>query len=119
MVKTTKKDFEQYKKCVNYYLHKYGLNDWMVFFAQDDCDNALTQCRTGITSRSATFALNKEIHKEDYEFLDIRRTARHEVCHLLISDVSHLAGTFCSEDEWKRADEALVCRLTNLLEDKK
>jgi len=117
MTKTTKKDFALYRKWVNFYLKRYGLNDWTVHFAHDDCGKAMAQCRTAIISRGVTFALNKELTEEDYKSLDIRHTARHEVCHLLIAEVSHLVGSFCSEDEWKRADEALVCRLTNLLSD--
>jgi len=117
MIATTKKDFALYRKWVNYYLKKYGLNDWTVYFAHDEFPDALAQCRVRIISRGVTFALNKKLHEEDYKSLDIRHTARHEVCHLLIADVSNLVGSYCSEDEWKRADEALVCRLTNLLED--
>ena len=118
MVKTSKAEFAVYKDWVKHYLKKYGLNDWTVYYSHDSCESSLAQCRAQIVSRGVTFAFNKELTKEAYEELDLRDTARHEVCHLLISDVSHLVGSFCSEDEWKRADEALVCRLTQLLDDK-
>lgn len=115
-MKTTKKHFEEYQKWCKHYMAKYGINDWTVYFAHEDLSNAVAQCRTAIIGRGVTFVLATEPNMEPHE-LDIRARARHEVIHAMIAPLSNLCGSFCSEDEWKQADEALVCRLTNLLDD--
>lgn len=113
-MKTTKTHFSDFQRWVSYYLDRYGLNDWTVYFRHEDIGDGVAQCRRGIISRGVTFSLNTKPNIDNAE-LDLKRIARHEVCHLLISEVSDLVGSFCSEDELKRADEALVARLTNLL----
>lgn len=117
-MKTTKKEFEEYKKWINYYVKEFGLIDYVLYFDHADIGNSNARVSIGITQRTATFILNTKIDPRDKEDgKDMRYYARHEVCHLLIADVSNLVGSFASEDEAKRADEALVVKLTNLLKD--
>ena len=117
-MKTTNKDFQEFKKWCNYYLLKYGMNDWTVYFEHEEIKNGVASCSVNGEQRGLILTLAKDpsVTKEE---LAIRDTARHEVIHALISPVSHLVGDFCTETEWKRQDEALVCRLTNLLDDTK
>lgn len=94
------------------------MNDWTVYFSHRNIDDAIASCTAQTVSRGVHFMLATEpsLEKED---LNIRATARHEVCHALIAEVSHMVGEHSTEEEWKKADEQLVCRLTNLLDDEK
>lgn len=108
------KDYKDFERWVRYYLNRYGLNDWTVYFEHKELDAAVAQVNISAVSRGATFSLATNHYDKD-----TRATARHEVCHLLIADLSHLVGTYCSEEEHRKTDEALVCRLTNLLDEEK
>lgn len=116
-MKTTKKDFKDFEKWCRFYINKFGLNDYSIFFNHTDTGDAIARVSIAILSRTATFQLNTSVYRDDMVGKSWRYFARHEVCHLLIADVSNLVGSYCSEDESKRADEALTCRLTNLLDD--
>ena len=108
---TTIKDFNEYKKWVSFYLNKFGLNDWTVYYAHKELRGSVAEVDIDTVARGATFSLNKNNNSGD-----IKGDARHEVCHLLIADLSHLSGSYCTEEQHKQVDEALVCRLTNLLQ---
>lgn len=116
-MKTTKKDFEEFKKWVKYYIEKFHLIDYDYYFDHADIGEANARVSIRIIARVATFQLNTKIDPRDREDgKDMKYYARHEVCHLLIADVSNLVGGFVTEDESNRADEALTVKLTKLLE---
>lgn len=116
--KTTKKDFAEFCKWVRHYMKEFGLNDWTVYFAHEEVKGGVASCSARIISRGVTFTLSTEPLVANKEELNIKETALHEVIHLLIAPVSHLVGSYTSEDEWRQADEALVCRLTSILSNK-
>lgn len=116
-MKTTKKDFQDYQKWVRFYVKKFGLTDYQLFFEHGALHNANAMVATNITGRNASFSLSTFIHDNDMIGRNMKFFARHEVCHLLIADVSDLVGDYCTKAEHQKQDEALVVRLTDLLSD--
>lgn len=92
----------------------FGIVDWTVHYEFKNIKGGLAETEYDTKTRGVTFTLNKK-YDADVKEHSMERTAKHEVCHLLIADLSSLVGGYCTEEEHDRADEALVCRLTNIL----
>ena len=112
--KTTPEQFELFKKYVNYYIIEFNLFDWAVYFELKRLDDCQARCSTDIKSRVVTFSLGIQIYYTSDE--DIKNCALHEVCHLLIADISDLAyKRSVTFDQIEQAAETVTRRIQALL----
>ena len=114
-MKTSKKDFDEYKKWCLYYMDKFKLDDWQIYFELGEL-NSIAKCATNVGNRNVTFALTKELEELSTQS-SMKSNARHEVCHVLIAELDILIANHCTEDEQKMANERLTCKLSNLFKD--
>lgn len=118
MYKTTKKEFELFKKECRKWIKFFGLFDWEVYYEHVELkEKAYATCHTDMLGMVATFSFNKVVGTNIRD--DIRRTAFHEVCELLISKLKIIAKCrFLSEDEITTANHEIIRRLENCVFDK-
>lgn len=112
--KTTLEQFETFKNYINYYLTEFNLTDWLVYFDFCKLKNRNAECSTDILGRAVTFSLNTQIYYTDEN--EIKECALHEVCHLLIADISDLAyKRSVTFDQIEQATESVTRRIQSLL----
>lgn len=116
-MKTTTKQFTEFKKWVLYYMEKFNLDEWDCYFSLKDM-TAMAQAEYKYLGRNIDFSLNEEIEVLSLRETSLKEIARHEVCHILSAELNSLIGAYCTEDEQKLADEKLAVKLTKLLADK-
>lgn len=90
MVELTKHDFQVFKDEAQYWIDQFGLKDWRISFELEKIDDAYAECRTHWHGRTATLVLNKW-QDEQMEIEQIRKSAFHEVCELLLIDIRNIA----------------------------
>ena len=113
---TTKANFKLFKKEAEKWIDILGLRDWEVHFSHSEFEN---NDRAGIhvnlNGRITTIGLNKN-QTSEFNDLDIRKWAFHEVCELLIGPLSVNARSRCiNEDELEQSEHYIIRTLENVL----
>lgn len=114
--KCTEADYKFFVKECKGFIKELGLNDWEIYFEQDDIKQ-YGSCLLNGRDRTVTIAFGKEwgssnLHPKTRK--NIRRTALHEVLHVAIYQLEFLSELrYISKGEIDEAAEALVIRLTN------
>lgn len=114
--KTTKKDFEFFCTCCAEYIDKLKLGDWHVVYKHADLreHSFAASCEWHIEHRYATLTL-ATYWGPDNPITDneIRRSALHEVLHLLLADMH--ADMELSTNTVNKLEHQIIVRLTNWL----
>jgi len=108
-MKTTKKDFEVFKKESLYWIDYFGLKDWRVGFSHKDLDGAEAQCLAHVGDRNCTLSLDVEVEDRS----KIKQWAFHEVCELLLFKASDLITATYSNWERSNIIHDVIIRLEN------
>jgi hypothetical protein len=99
------------------YLKKFGLTDWDI--AYKVCDDIDPQGQISIYSdcRNALVEINKTLGCNESQINDrLRFLACHEACHLMLSDIIHIAlSKSITRTAFDMTKESIAMRLTNLL----
>ena len=118
-MKTTKKDFELFKKTCLEWQKKLYLDSWELFFVHEKATGARAAIRTETTNHQAVVVFATDWSKANIEPKTpeaIKKVAVHEMCHLLIGNLSNLGNSrYVSEDEINSAEEEVVRRLLKVL----
>jgi len=116
-MKTTKKQFEHFKKCFLIYAEKWGLKEWRFDFAHDDCGHALSTVNYDTLNKVVTVAFTTEFGSlPPLTMKEVRETAKHEVHEMVVAELSVLAhARFTTEDEIVRVRHTLVRRMDNVV----
>ncbi len=112
--KTTKKHFAIFKKECEYWLDYFGIKDYDVSFKHvlinpDSC----AETSWNIVGRVATITLNINWTNSSLTDLDLKRTAFHEVCELLLGDMTHYLSAYYSVSFMEMNTHILITRLEN------
>ena len=111
--KTTDTDFKVFKDEVNRLIKKFHIADWRIYFTLEHLKGNNAECVTNVVSKVATFHLNTSLYV--YTDGEIKALALHEICHLLIADISDLASCrWVIFDEVNRADESIANKLKTI-----
>jgi len=98
MGKTTKTDFELFKKECEYWINWFGLNSWSVTYEHKNLNGSSMQVDYDTMNRDAVLKLDTKLtpdkHSDDY----IRISAFHEVAELLICRLTNVAQWIGSKD---------------------
>lgn len=100
--KTTKSEFEIFKKEVFKWQSYFGLINWQIYVLHEKIDS-FGNCMVDIPGKVSSIRLNTELSEADYIVRDIRRTAFHEVCELMLWPLGNQA---CGMYPHKFVDEA-------------
>lgn len=114
---TTKAHFEIFKAECRRWLDYFGLKGWDVFFEHDNPENGescFASCFYRLLGRNATFFLSKDWGHNEVTEQQVRRSAFHEVCELLLSRMKVLARSrFINEDEIEEEIHNLIRTFEN------
>ena len=117
-VKTTKADFELFKKEVRKWVEKYGLNDNEIILDHRKMES-LGYVSYNYIARLAHISLSKELINIEEGFNKTKRikeVAFHEATELLLIRMHHLASSrYIDADELDAETHAVIHRLQRLL----
>ena len=112
----SKQDIASFRKSCEIWRDYLSLADWDIYVEAGDLkDGTIADVSRCIDTRSAVVRLHS-LPGEDKDQL-IESTARHEMVHVLLADLSALAhGRESKHEDIEREEEKLVVRLSRLLE---
>jgi len=119
-MKTTKKQFELFKKECHRWADRFELSEWRLDLGLSSKVRAdtLADINRHLENRVITVRLNSNISKlkdESWEDL-LKETAKHEMIHALLGATAILAKCrYVQEDELRAAEEGLVRKLEKLI----
>lgn len=109
-MKASQKDFELFKSECQKWIDIFGLNDWKVYYYFTDLNGDYAECVPDYRKCIVKIALNSKFRRK---YLDIKKSAKHEIIHLLLSRFFGMARErFISPDEIDNEWE----RLTRIIE---
>lgn len=117
VMKTTRADFELFKKyCVEYY-DKLGLREWTVYYKHARTNDAYASSAWLLSGMIATITLCT-----DWDTLrpkneaELRKLALHEIMHILMSPlVAEAEDRYANETAIRIAEHSIIRRLENIL----
>lgn len=113
-MKTSKKDFEYFKKRCEHWIEFWGVKDWEVcFFFEYFEEGGRAKCKHNPHAGVASIFLNTYAYDKQTK-KDLDRSAFHEVMHIVLSDFFHLAcerGT--TEQMLDKVEERFIVRCEN------
>lgn len=118
--KTTKTQFELFKKECEFWLDYFGLKGWCVEYDHEKYDDGRACCGWKVIGRIAYIRLATEwesYRNNQITEFDIRRCAFHEVCELLFSRITMMAKNKISnyEDAVEEETHNLIRILENTI----
>lgn len=113
-----KREFAMFKAECFRWVDLLGLTDWRLHYCFEECDNALATCNRDFEGRTATITLSTFLENiERHEAVEtVKKSARHEVLHLLLAELDWLNGKRCvTGDIWAAAEHGVMRRLEKVL----
>jgi len=105
-MKTTRKEFLEFKKEFMKYVDLFGLKDYRLVFEHTEVDGAYADILVNHDGRTAVIRLSDDCNED---WLGPKSNARHEAIHLLIAEVGYWARCrYTTPDEISAAEEGLV-----------
>lgn len=115
-MKTTKKQFELFREECLRLQKEWGLLDWDLYFEHYKLDEYWAISKMKSAGRVSTIVLSSDLEGVDVTDELIISTAKHEMVHHLVADLSCLVcGAFYTKDEVKQAEESAVNRICKLI----
>jgi hypothetical protein len=122
-MKTTKKDFELFKKECQKWIDRFELNKYDVAYDWHKMNEANAMMNNQESGMVATISLSNKIDYDKFDFPQyknvnefIKEKAKHEVIHLLIGRYREYANSrFVSKNEISEAEEELVRKLEKII----
>ena len=91
MAKTTKKDFEVFKEEARKWINIFGLISWEVEFEHKNINEFLASVSFDADNRCATLYLSPDWGQRKISDYEIKRTAFHESCELLMCGMRRIS----------------------------
>lgn len=117
-MKTTQKQFEEFKEEFLKYQKLFNLEDWKVYFNMKPLARSYADITTNIQCRVAVVNLSSDNSGEAIKDFNPKRSAKHEAAHLLIERLTALGkARYLDEYSMSEENERLAHLLTTLLPD--
>ena len=116
-MKTTKLDYEKFKKYCGYWLRELGLDHWHVYYQHKKVEGAYAQTSYQVSSGVATitFATSWDEFR-DVNDKELRANALHEVMHLVTAPLLvEAVARYSTQLDIDTAEHAIVVRLANYI----
>jgi hypothetical protein len=105
-------EFVLFQKYFKEYQQRFGLNGYQVYFKYEPLEDSYAE----ITIKERDKVVTVRLQKGDALFKDIKKSAKHEALHLLLSKLEHEAeDRFTTERVIDEITEELVVKLQNLI----
>lgn len=116
-MKTSQRHFKIFKKECQRWIKGFNLSNWQVYFKHLKFRGevkAFARLKSNLSSHTATIFLNKDWEKDLLTDERIKKSARHEVMHLLLARLGELSRSrYVTPTEFIEAEEEIVNRLVN------
>lgn len=114
MIEISDKEYKEFVKWCKKRVSQLGLKNWKIYYDKLPMTDYAQTSKDPI-GMTATIALAKEMNEINHEALELKDTAYHEVFHLLLAKLVHLATSrYATEEEILRAEEEIVISLCNM-----
>ena len=108
-------DFELFKETFTKYQEMFGLTGYQIYFNYKPLEKTFAEISVNQNNMVATVYLNSQLPKKDKLHKNIKLDAKHEVIHLLLNKLEHMAyARYVTEVEIYEATEELVNKLVKL-----
>lgn len=117
-MKTTAKDFREFKKAFRKWQKYFSLLNWEIRFTHEGSskNEGLASTVIYLENYMAIVNLCEEMHDHDYKNKTIESLAFHEVCELMLGRLRYIANSrFITSDAVIEADHEIVRILENTL----
>jgi hypothetical protein len=115
-MKKSNRDFEIFKSEFEKYRKLLGLTGWQIFYEHKPLDDKFASIKYVLSDGCATVMLNSELPSHLIDHKDIKRDAKHEAMHLLLSRLVWYANQRCvAQDALDEAEEEIVVKLEGLI----
>lgn len=115
--KTTLKDFDTYQKLCLEWQKRLGLTNWALYFQRDDDRSSYGRTRWDIDGAVATITLSKEW--DDFRSIndsELNRLALHEMLHVLLAEIVHVAESrYTNDGELSVVEHHVLRRIENVI----
>lgn len=112
--KTTARHFEVFQKEAWKWIRRFGLLNWDWCFEHAALPGLYAQAQWNITARNCTLTLAKDWEDMPVTNEQVRRSAFHEVCEVLLGPMTTLAGArFIGEYDLQEASHQVIRILEN------
>ena len=111
MAKTTREDFDYFKKCCQKWIERLGLKGWQVYYFHTDMDDAYARCSSNkLTDRTISLWFCKDWNDAEKKTkAAIDATAKHEILELLVTRARLLATSrYATEEQIYEAFHEIV-----------
>ena len=112
MTKTTDVDFALFKAEFLYWMNRFGLHGWQIYFIHASLEAELSVTQLGREYHVANITFCTEYDDTIIKELDIPHLAKHEAIHVLIGSLCDVAESrWVTQNEVNAIEEELVNRL--------
>ena len=116
MAKTTKEHFEIFKTECDWWIDYLGLKDWYIDYTHTKTDdNSRASYAADIPARVINLNLNADWGIDEITEPNIKLSAFHEVCELLLVRLNDMADKKSTPEEREEEIHAIIRRLENTL----
>ena len=118
-MKTTKKDFQEFKKWITYYQDMFNLKNFRItcFHGHDDApSDSFAAIWYDVRVGAADVVFCSDYDSQSAKILNIRRVAKHEMVHLLLSEIVHLAREYNTPENLLEKEGEHVCRILECID---
>lgn len=116
MKQTTAEDFALFKAEFRYWINRFGLNGWQIYFNREYLQGQYSQVALCAEYHVATVSLCEDYDELQGE-IDIPHIAKHEATHVLIGDLSEASESrWVTQHELNAIQEELVNRLMTIVQ---
>lgn len=114
------KNFAEFQRCFRQYQRLFGLTGWTVYFKYEPLETAFACIDPDLSCMVATVRLSSKLPGKDEPHKDIKRSAKHEALHLLLTRLeSNGRARYITSEEIYESTEELVNKLGKLIPDVK
>ena len=110
------KEFAAFKVECKRWQVLFGLQDWRLCYSFEHVEDGLAGINCDFEGRIASVFLNPFQERCTKREVDVRRSARHEMLHLLLAELQYLNGRrLVSDNTWQAAEHGVIRRLESFL----
>ncbi len=116
MMELTQESMNAFKESCQKWARIWGLMEWTFYFGWQEKDG--TYASTACDGNVATIKLTHQLDDDDWQDFDVDRLACHEIAHVAIGKLAHLALSRCvSTTELDDTIEETATRIENVAMD--
>jgi len=115
-MRTTKKQFEIFKKEFKRIQKLLGLTEWKVYFRHTELDGLFASINMDVEGMAATVAMTLRLDEDSKKEFSPKASGKHEALHLLHGKFAEYARRrYVTPDDIYEEQEALVRRLEKVI----